>query len=67
MAKPIKTLELHYQMIQFLINLSILKNRKIAKLGNCNLLFYQQAKHQRTKQKPCYRHYEVVTSVVKNP
>ena len=28
MAKPIKTQELHYQMIQFLINLSILKKKE---------------------------------------
>ena len=28
MAKPIKTQELHYQMVQFLINLSILKKKK---------------------------------------
>ena len=28
MAKPIKTQELHYQMMQFIINLSILKKEK---------------------------------------
>ena len=44
-----------------------LKKRQTAKLGKRNLLFYQQAKRRLTKQKPCHRHYEVVTSEVKEP
>ena len=50
----------------YIYHLSIYRKCKIAKLGNWNLLFYQQANANVHKKKPCYRHYEVVTSEVKN-